>query len=62
MTDLSTRANAFLEDAEAEGEFAVILRFSGNELLVHCQRADDVLPLCRYVVEQYRAPEEKTLQ
>ena len=60
MTDLSAHAEALLLAAQADGEAMVILRFDGQTLYVHCQRADDVDPLCRYVLE--RRDEVRTLQ
>ena len=60
MTDLSAHAEALLLAAQADGEAMVILRFDGQTLYVHCQRAADVEPLCRHVLD--RPDEARTLQ
>jgi hypothetical protein len=46
---------------EALGVPAVLLTLTESALIVRCQSADDVVPMCRRVVKEHEAPDGRTL-
>lgn len=49
-------AESLLLKLHEEGKAAVVIVFDGQTVIVHCQREDDVAPLCRAVLAADDAP------
>lgn len=61
LADLNEAAADLLLLYERLGVRAIFLTLLEAELIVRCQVADDVVPLCKMVLKQYEAPEGRVL-
>lgn len=61
LADADDAATDLLRLYEALGVTALILQLVDGVVVVRCQNSEDVLPLCRRVVEAHEVPEERTV-
>ncbi|GAA5075523.1 hypothetical protein [Lysobacter panacisoli] len=59
--DLYDQAIDLLKQCRDHKQLCVILRWDGDTLFVHCQNSEDVLPMCRKVVDAHDTPEGRTV-
>lgn len=59
--DLYDQAIDLLVKCRDRKQLCVILRWDGEALYVHCQNSEDVLPMCRKVVEAHDAPPDRVV-
>lgn len=61
LADLDAADEDLLRLRAMANQLAVHFVFDGKQIVVRCQNSADVPWLCRKVLEQYEAPEGKTL-
>lgn len=61
LAEADAAATNLLRLYEALGVPAVLLTLTGSTIIVRCQDASDVVPLCRRVVTEHEAPSDRTL-
>lgn len=61
LAEADAAATDLLRLYEALGVPAVLMTLTQGALIVRCQDASDVVPLCRLVVKEHEAPEGRVL-
>lgn len=61
LADADAAAETLLLLYESLGVTALVVTYPGDAIIVRCQNAEDVVPLCRRVIKEHEAPGDRVL-